>query len=256
MTADLLLPHVVVGGAPRAGTTFLCELLARHPGAYVARPFIPEPKVCMRPHPQGRDGYRAEYRRLFSQAPANAVRVEKTSYYFENADARQRLVELLPDAKFVFILREPVSRAYSNWLWSRKNGLETLSFAEAIALEGQRESPLPPDRAYARPFDYMSRGRYGTHAKAWIEAVGRERIAFYIFETAVGAPEPFVDALQDFMCLERRPWSELAVGRINATEPDPEGLSPALAERLRETIRPELLEFAALTGLDIESWVC
>ena len=30
------LPDVVIGGAPRSGTTFLCEVLAKHPQIYVA----------------------------------------------------------------------------------------------------------------------------------------------------------------------------------------------------------------------------
>jgi hypothetical protein len=47
MTASTPLPDIVIGGAPRSGTTFLCELLAKHPQIHVAQPFIPEPKICM-----------------------------------------------------------------------------------------------------------------------------------------------------------------------------------------------------------------
>ena len=45
------LPDIVIGGAPRSGTTFLCELLAKHPDVFIARPVIPEPKVLILPHP-------------------------------------------------------------------------------------------------------------------------------------------------------------------------------------------------------------
>src|SRR5262245_65457671 len=56
MSTDHAIPDFVVGGAPRSGTTFLCELLAKHPKVYVARPFIPEPKVCLMDHPAGDSG--------------------------------------------------------------------------------------------------------------------------------------------------------------------------------------------------------
>jgi hypothetical protein len=250
----LPVPDVIIGGAPRSGTTFLGELLGKHPGVFMARPIIPEPKVCLTPHPEGKSGLLARYATFFSSAPPGSVRVEKTSNYFENDEARERLADLLPDLRLTFILREPVARAYSNWLWSRKNGLETLSFAEAISREGTRVSPLPPERAAARPFDYMIRGRYGTLAERWIEAFGRDRIAFYPFEWAISEPEPFVQHLQRFIGAEPLPWSALETGQINATNPDPAGLDPALAARLREQARPEVERFAAITGVDISVW--
>lgn len=248
------LPDVVIGGAPRSGTTFLCEVLARHPGAYVARPFIPEPKVLMTEHPAGDDGFRERYRVLFASAPAGSVKIEKTSYYFENEDARARFARVLPDARMVFILREPVSRAYSNWLWSRRNGLETLDFEAAIAAEGTRESPLPPDRMYARPFDYLARAQYADFATAWIDAIGRDRVAFYIFEEAVARPEAFVASLQEFARLDVLPWSALETGVVNANEMAAPDIDRALADRLRARLASEMQRFANLTGTDIGCW--
>jgi hypothetical protein len=245
---------VVIGGAPRSGTTFLCELLAKHPQTYVARPFIPEPKVCLVSHQADDAELLGRYAGYFEAAREGCVKVEKTSNYFENDLARDTLTRLLPQAKFIFILREPVARAYSNWLWSRKNGLENMRFDEAIALEGRRASPLPPDRLHARPFDYMSRGRYGTLAEAWIDAVGRERIGFWLFECAIADPEQFVAELQDFIGVERRPWHELQTGRINATGEDASGLDRYIELRLREQIAPEVHRFAKATGLNVRAW--
>lgn len=247
-------PDVVVGGAPRSGTTYLCELLAKHPQVYVARPFVPEPKVCLTEHPAGDAGLLTRYAELFRNSPCGAIKIEKTSNYFENEKARERLARILPQSKFVFILREPVARAYSNWLWSRKNGLETLPFADAIAREGRRPSPLPPERAYARPFDYIARGRYGSLADAWIRAFGRQRIAFFLFEDAIAKPDEFVATLQNFIGVDRRPWAELQTGRINATEPDETGLERSLEVALRERITPEVRRFAEVSGVDVSIW--
>jgi len=161
---------------------------------------------------------------------------------------------LLPEAKFVFVLRDSIKRAYSNWLWSTFNQLETLPFAEALALEGRRLSPLPPERSYARPFDYMTRARYGSFAAAWIKAVGRERIAFYIFETVIKNPEPFAAHLQRFIGTEALSWDELRTGRINANPLEGTALDPVLVEALRKQIAPEMERLAKLTTLDVSVW--
>jgi Sulfotransferase family len=248
------IPDVVIGGAPRSGTTFLCSLLAKHPDVYVAQPFIPEPKVCLTPHPSGDRGFIERYAGFFADAPESTIRVEKTSYYFENEDARARLVRVLPQARFIFILREPVSRAYSNWRWSCRNGLETLPFAQAVEIEGGRHSPFPSDRDYVRPFNYMMRGQYGMFAEAWLRTVGRDRVAFYVMEAALAALEPFVASLQQFIGVEALDWSELVTGKINANEPDCEALDPVLAARLRNYIAPEIHRFADITGIDISIW--
>lgn len=250
----LAVPDVIIGGAPRSGTTFLAEILAKHPGIFIPRPFAPEPKVCLGPQPDGASGRFARYRELFGAADLGVLRIEKTTNYFENEEARCRIAESLRDVKLIFMLREPVRRAYSNWLWSRKNGLETLPFEEAIRLEGRRPSPFPPERSYVRPFDYLARGRYGTLAEAWISEFERKRIAFYVFENALADPDSFVADVQHFLGVEPMSWQDLQTGRINATEPDSAGLEPALERELRARIAPEVRHFAALTGLDISSW--
>ncbi len=248
------VPDVVIGGAPRSGTTFLAQALQRHPGIFLAQPIAPEPKVCLRDHPDGDAGLLADYARFFAAAPAGTQRVEKTTNYLENDAARPRLARVLPDARFLFILREPVARAYSNWKWSTKNGLETLPFERAVALEGQRPNPLGPEREAARPFDYMLRGRYGSFARAWYEQFGRSRVHFVLFEDAVRDPEGFFARLQAWLGVAVLPWSALRIGRVNATADDMAGLEPALAARLRAAIRPEVDDFAGLTGLDLSPW--
>jgi hypothetical protein len=246
-------PDVVIGGAPRSGTTFLCEVLDKHPGACVAKPIAPEPKVLLSDHPEGDAGILARYDRYFANAPAGSVRIEKTTNYFENSDALARFKRLLPNTKLLILLRNPVDRAYSNWLWSKKNGLETLSFEEALSLEGTRPNPLPPERSAARPFDYAIRGQYGTLAKAWIDALGRDRIGFFIFEEMVGRPDELIRSIQLFMGLDPLPWSALRTGRVNATDAAAP-IAAATAAVLRERFREEILEFQELTNIDVSAW--
>ena len=254
MSVRLPVPDVVIGGAPRSGTTFLTEILGKHPDVFLAKPIAPEPKVCLAENSRGDRGYLADYAKFFENAPAGTLRIEKTTNYFENDEARHRLSRVLPHARFLFILREPVARAYSNWKWSTKNGLETLPFAEAVALEGQRPNPLGPGRAAARPFDYMLRGRYGTFAEGWYSLLGRDRVHFVLFEDAVRDPQTFVQDLQSWLKINPLPWSGLRAEPVNASFGETAGLDPALEARLRAEIRPEVEKFGKLSGMDLTAW--
>lgn len=251
--ADAPRPTFVIGGAPRSGTNFLCHALDRHPDVYMAKPYMPEPKVFMGPE-QTWSVYAARYVELFAPAGGRPALGEKTSYYLENESACRLIQRHLPDVRMLFIVREPVARAYSNYLWTRKNGLETLAFAEAVRLEGRRPSPLPPDREYARPFDYLPRGRYDVFAERWFAALGRGRVRFLLYEDLVGTPETVLAAIQDFIGVRRAPLGAGDLGVINSAKDVGPPLEANLERTLRVRMAPSVTRFAALTGLDVGPW--
>jgi hypothetical protein len=252
--AKARLPRFIIGGAPRSGTTFAAALLDQHPEIYVGKPYVPEAKVFMTPAEGGAAGFKSRYARLFEPADSAAVLGEKTSYYLENEQVVPRaLATLSDDAHFIFVLREPVARAVSNYLWSRHNGLETLPFADAIALEGRRESTLPPEQSYARPFDYMTRGHYAAFAQRYFEAFGRDRVHFLLFEDIALRPEAFCHAIQLAAQVDPLPLNRFRYEPVNVLA-QTLAIAPALEAALRERIRPEVERLAAMTGLDVSRW--
>jgi hypothetical protein len=246
-------PTFIIGGAPRSGTTFLCQALDRHPDVYMAKPYRPEPKVFMGP-PRPSEAYRDRYAELFAGAGDRRVLGEKTTNYFESAICCERIAASLPDVRMVFLVREPVARAYSNYLWSRKNGLETLSFEEAIELEGRRPSPLPPEKAHARPFDYLIRGDYATFAEGYVAALGRDRVAFYLYEDIQARRDALLGEVQRFIGVEPIPAERLDVGIVNSARELGPPIDPATERRLRQRMAPLVRRFAAVTGLDVRRW--
>jgi Sulfotransferase domain len=248
-----LLPTFIIGGAPRSGTTYLAEALARHPDVSMARPFIPEPKVFMGPR-QPVEVYRDRYRALFEKAGPARARGEKTSYYLENPDLCDSIHAVAPGVRMLFIVREPVSRAYSNYLWSTKNGLETLSFEDAIAQEGKRPNPLSSDKSYARPFDYLERGDYCALAAPYLERFGRDNVLFVLYEDIADRPARLLDRIQDFIGVDRLPFTRLDVGVVNSAKEVGPPIAPETQALLHERMRPSMEHFAALTGLDISPW--
>src|SRR6185369_6874288 len=135
------LADFIIGGAPRSGTTWLYDLLARNPDVYMARPARPEPKFFLvdELYEKGL----GHYAHWFEGARPGQLAGEKSTNYLESPLAASRIRAALPGVRLIFILRDPVERAYSNYLWSRMNGLETESFEAALALEASREASLP-----------------------------------------------------------------------------------------------------------------
>jgi hypothetical protein len=246
-------PAFIIGGAPRAGTNFLCHALDRHPDVYLAKPYMPEPKVFMGPEQPG-PVYAARYAALFEPAGERRALGEKTTYYLENEGCCALITRHLPAVRMVFVLREPVARAYSNYLWTKKNGLESLPFEEAVRREGQRPSPLPPDRDYARPHDYLVRGRYDVFAERWYAALGRERVVFLLYEDLVSTPEPVLARIQAFIGVPVKPLGAEDLGVINSASEMGGALDPTLERALRERMAPHVHRLAALTGLDVARW--
>ncbi len=91
------------------------------------------------------------------------------------------MVDALPEARFVAILREPVSRAYSHYWFARSKGKEPLeTFAEAVAAEPRRLANSKDGQPAA--FSYLDRGHYLRQLLALEERVGRQRLLVHVMD--------------------------------------------------------------------------
>src|SRR5712692_9064042 len=198
------LPDFIIGGAPRSGTTWLYHLLDRHPDVYMATPVTPEPKFFLvdQIYEKGLAYYADHW---FAAAGHSRLAGEKSTDYLESAPAAERIARDLPGVKLVFILREPVDRAYSNYLWTRMNGLETEDFHTALRLEDQRERELPERLKFVRPFSYFSRGLYADLLTRYLERFTRDQILILRFEHILATPAALAEQLQRFLGLAIRP---------------------------------------------------
>ena len=169
------LPTFVIVGAQKSGTTTLHDALGQVPGIWVSNP--KELHFFDRYRRRGLEWYLDQ----FHPAPGDRAWGESTPIYLYRDAARSALAASLPDACFVAILREPVSRAYSQYWFSRSKGVETMeSFAAAVAAE--------PDRLKAhrdgQPAvgSYLDRGRYHRQLTDLAARVGRDRIQVHLLE--------------------------------------------------------------------------
>jgi hypothetical protein len=251
------LPDFIIGGAPRAGTTWLYELLDRHPDVYMAKPLKPEPKFFLRDdlYAKGLSHYSQTW---FAGVDAGRLAGEKSTDYLESGAAAARIARDLPHAKLVFILREPADRAYSNYLWTRMNGLETESFADAIRLEDQREHELPERWRFTRPFSYFSRGLYADLLEPYFNRFMDHQILVARYEDIRERPAEIAESLHRFLGVALRPDDADGLGVINPSLPEPNGPDETV-DRVRRELIARYAEpnrrLAALLGRSSPMWV-
>lgn len=113
-------PDFIIGGAPKCATTALFDYLAQHPQVFTTTPKEPHyfaSAALGRPVMQG-DYTREAYAALFAGREPGQVAGEGSTHYLHHAAAVAPLMaNHVPQARLIFCLREPASRAYSHFLF-------------------------------------------------------------------------------------------------------------------------------------------
>lgn len=233
----MALPDFLVIGAPKAGTTALHAALSRHPQLYL--PEFKEPKFfcCDGPPPRrGGPGDAATYQRyvwrrgdyeaLFDPAPRGTLRGEATPFYLADLAAHERIHRLIPRAKLVAVLRDPIDRAHSNWTHMYSAGLEPRAdFVTACEREPQRKAA-----GWEMFWRYLSLGRYGTQLAHLYTLMPRERVLVLRYEELAGAPRAALGRICRFLGVDADAVTDLPQLNV-ATTADP---SPTT--RLRQVV--------------------
>jgi hypothetical protein len=100
-----------------------------------------------------------------------------------------RLFEHNPGMKLIVMLRNPVERAFSAYLYNCKRGIETLSFEKALSLE---ETRLQNDGMKIRSFDYFTHGFYYDYIIDYLKYFPIEQFHFIIFENLKNDKEKII----------------------------------------------------------------
>lgn len=219
----------------------------------MAKPLSPEPKFFLRDDEYAK-GLQYYSDRWFADIDASKVAGEKSTDYLENATAASRLARDLPRVKLIFLLREPVSRAYSNYLWTKMNGLETEDFATALRLEAQRERELPEKWKFTRPFSYFSRGLYADLLEPYMDGFMEHQVLILRFEDIMERPEALADTVHRYIGVTPRAGDVDGLGVVNPSEQDTGGLAEDVRRDLAARYAEPNRRLASMLGPSCPLW--
>lgn len=152
------LPTFVIIGSQKCGTTALHAYLARHPEVSMSRPKELDYFVESGNWSRGVEWYRERF------DPSRPVRGESSPNYTAHPHlpgVPERMAELIPDAKLIFMVRDPVDRIRANWIHRYSNRAEDRPMREAV---------LAPDS------EYVARSRYHAQLSRFLEHYPMERV--------------------------------------------------------------------------------
>ncbi|MEQ8268831.1 MAG: sulfotransferase [Parvibaculum sp.] len=201
-----MLPTFFVIGAEKAGTTWLYEILSRHPDI-----FLPETKELsyfnqLDSNLKVSDYFtqlkRSWYEDFFAaRRTENAVGDISPMYLCDEA-APRRIADTVPGAKLIAILRDPVERAASHYWMAHNKRHIAESLAETIA---RRHDAV------------IKRGLYGRQLTRYLECFPRSQILILVFEEAMADRERALAAICRFIGVD--PSAQPEEGLEEASNP-------------------------------------
>jgi hypothetical protein len=179
-----MLPNFFVIGAYKSGTTSLYQYLAQHPQVFVPR--VKEPNYfAFAENGQSADTSasrrsvktRIEYEALFEGAHDFVAIGDVSPEYMTSPVAAQTIRVNVPHARLIAILRNPVERAYSDYLMYRRDGKEKLGdFARALEMQDERAAKKDPTGFY------ISTGFYGEQLARYYKLFPATQIKVFLME--------------------------------------------------------------------------
>ncbi len=194
-------------GAPKAGTTWLYRNLSQSRRLFVApnkepRYYSVEDGAEVTFDGPGDDGWmshfvrsRGEYEALFDGAGDGQLCGEASSdYLYTSTVAARRISGDSPAARIIVLLRDPVHRAYSNWLHHRRDDREPLPFGAALAAEEERMRS-----GWAWWWHYRQRGWYSSQLEPFLERFPTDQVLLLRYDDLRRDPRALLRRVGDFL---------------------------------------------------------
>lgn len=196
-----MLPNFLIIGAPRAGTSWLARNVREHPDIFM--PSTKELHYFDRHHERGPSYYES----FFEGAEGATAVGEATPDYLHLPDVPERIWNLVPEAKLIVSLRNPVDRVYSRYWNSRAKFEENrrLSFEQKL-----RRKP-----------EFIEEGFYHTNVMRYLEYFPLDRFHFVLYEDIATDPIALLSSVFRFLDVQDDFVPASIEHRVNAAADKP-----------------------------------
>ena len=292
------LPNFLIIGAAKGGTTALYDYLVQHPDVFMCHPKEPhffafEGQTVDFRGP--RDDQRinrvavteqSRYEALFAGVGGQRAVGEASVSYLYTDGAAERIRRRLPDAKLICMLRDPVPRAFSSYMYMRTQLREPLDdFTAALDAEPQRIRD-----GWQHLWHYQQMGFYAGQLRRFLDRFSPEQVKVVIFDDFKADPRGVLAETLQFLQLDssfqprfepqpnrsgraksqllqtvlqtRTPMHRLAnrivpkswKQRLLNSNLRPVSIDPPVARRLAELYRDDVAELSELINRDLTHW--
>ena len=195
-------PTFIIIGAMKAATTSLYTYLKQHPNIFMTT--IKEPmffnnldqkrEYILKGKAKKNIETFEEYYALFKNSNEKA-KGEASPGYIYNEKCAELIKKNLSEVKIIAILRQPVDRAYSNFLHARRSDKEPISiFEDAFNAEKDRKA-----QNWSPLYHYKSKGLYYQQLQRYYERFQKEQIKVILFEDIIKNPKSITQDIFKFL---------------------------------------------------------
>jgi len=284
-------------GAEKAGTTWIADCLAEHPEVCFSREkelfFFNEydPHWLRVKNEKFERAGMNWYKKQFAHCGPGMIRGEYSPTYLYDRAAARRIKAAFPEIKLLVTLREPLTRAFSQFIHDRRIGLiKKIGFEEALA----------------KYDSYMIKSNYAEHLACYYSLFPAKQIMVMLFDDIKERPRATIKKIYEFLALKNTDYEpsplwrksneagypkfenlnyfmihleyylkqkrlyrlhsllessgirRLAV-RLRDINSKPLGRYPAISgetkRRLKKIFHPDILETEKLIGRDLSAWI-
>ena len=205
-----VLPECFVIGVVRSGTTSLYHYLGQHPcigsSAYDEIGYFDDN------YHLGVNWYKSLFPTKFTKNKiikkhGSFLTYDVTPFYIYNPLVARRISASFPRAKIISNLRNPIDRAYSNYILMYQDGDTTKTFEEIIQMamdEIEKNKSKLNDEAYIADTFYqniLARGFYADQLKIWFEKFQKKQILIIPSEDLALKPDQVLTKVFEFLDL-------------------------------------------------------
>ncbi|KAM3917182.1 uncharacterized protein RB166_016312 [Leptodactylus fuscus] len=255
---DKKLPQAIIIGVKKGGTRALLEALRAHPDV---RAVGVEPHFFDRNYEKGLEWYRD----LMPRTVDGQITMEKTPSYFVTNEAPQRIHSMAKDTKLIVVVRNPVTRAISDYTQTLSKKPEIPTF-EVLAFKNRTLGLIDASWSALRI------GIYALHLESWMQYFPLSQILFVSGERLISNPAEELAKVQDFLGLQRiitdkHFYFNKTKGFPCLKKPEDTGaprclgkskgrthpkIDPDVIQRLRKFYKPFNAMFYQMTGQDFQ----
>lgn len=217
-TAPRAMPHFIVIGAQKSGTSSIFSYLRQHP--QIVRPIFKEPYFFDRHYHRGLGWYGCNFPserkigRLNDRLGRSHLTFEATATYVFDENVPGRIARDLKTRKFILLLRNPVERAISAYWHARRMDIEARPLAEAM--EGDLKRHRDGESNLSGRASYLRRGIYHEAVARWQNTFSPRDLLVLQSETMFANPASTMTRVFSFLELSQPERIDFAAQNVGA----------------------------------------